>query len=42
MNTRLIVSRIILDVFKGLSMAYPQPSAKRRKALHVLRERLDK
>ena len=30
-NARLIISQIILDVFNGLKMAYPKPSAKRRR-----------
>ena len=33
-NARLIISEIILDVFNGLNMAYPEPSAKRRQELH--------
>jgi PPK2 family polyphosphate:nucleotide phosphotransferase len=41
-NTRLIVSKIILDVFKKLGMAYPKPGAKRRRELHLIRRRLDK
>jgi hypothetical protein len=28
-NARLIISEILLDVFKGLKMAYPEPTAKR-------------
>lgn len=40
-NTRLIVSKIILDVFKGLKMAYPKTSAKRRKELQLIRSRLE-
>jgi polyphosphate kinase 2 (PPK2 family) len=40
-NTRLIVSKIILDVFKGLKMAYPQPGSKRRRELQLIRRRLD-
>ncbi len=39
-NTRLIISRIILDVFKGLKMAYPKPGAKRRRELHSIRKAL--
>jgi PPK2 family polyphosphate:nucleotide phosphotransferase len=39
-NARLIVSQIILDTFKGLGMAYPRPSAKRRKELQTIRKRL--
>lgn len=41
-NARLIISEIILDVFNGLKMAYPRPSAKRRRELHLIRERLVK
>lgn len=41
-NTRLIVSKIILDVFKGLDMAYPKPGAKRRRELQLIRRRLEK
>jgi PPK2 family polyphosphate:nucleotide phosphotransferase len=41
-NARLIISEIILDVFKGLAMAYPKTGAKRRKELHLIRERLVK
>lgn len=41
-NTRLIVSRIILDVFKGLDMAYPETGAKRRRELQLIRRRLEK
>jgi hypothetical protein len=40
-NTRLIVSTIILDVFKGLKMAYPKPGAKRRRELQAIRGGLD-
>jgi PPK2 family polyphosphate:nucleotide phosphotransferase len=39
-NARLIISEIILDVFNGLKMAYPKPSAKRRRELKLIRERL--
>jgi polyphosphate kinase 2 PPK2 len=39
-NARLIVSQIILDTFRGLRMAYPRPSAKRRKELQTIRTRL--
>ena len=41
-NARLIVSAIILDVFNGLGMTYPKPSEKRRRELHVIRQRLAK
>jgi PPK2 family polyphosphate:nucleotide phosphotransferase len=39
-NARLIVSEIVLDVFKGLQMAYPKPTAKRRRELQVARRTL--
>ena len=39
-NARLIVSQIVLDTFEGLRMAYPKPSAKRRKELQTIRKRL--
>ena len=41
-NARLIVSRIIIDTFKGLKMAYPKTGAKRRQELHEIRKQLDK
>jgi len=41
-NTRLIISKTILDTFKGLKMAYPKPGAKRRRELQLIRRRLDK
>ena len=41
-NARLIVSQIVLDAFKGLKMAYPKASAKRRRELHLIRKRLVK
>ncbi len=41
-NSRLIVSKIILDVFKGLNMAYPKPGAKRRLELQSIRRGLEK
>ncbi len=41
-NARLIISGIILDLFKGLQMAYPKSSAKRRRELHLIRKRLVK
>jgi PPK2 family polyphosphate:nucleotide phosphotransferase len=41
-NARLIISKIILDVFRGLEMAYPKPGAKRRRELHSIRKRLEK
>jgi PPK2 family polyphosphate:nucleotide phosphotransferase len=39
-NARLIVSQIIIDTFKGLRMAYPKPSAKRRKELKAIQKEL--
>ena len=39
-NARLIISAIILDVFHGLKMAYPRPSAQRRRQLQLIRARL--
>lgn len=41
-NARLIVSTIILDVFKGLEMAYPKPGAKRRRELRSIRTGLER
>ena len=39
-NTRLIVSRIVVDTLAGLEMSYPQTSAKRRRELQVIRKQL--
>jgi PPK2 family polyphosphate:nucleotide phosphotransferase len=39
-NTRLIVSRIILDTFEALKMAYPKTSAERLVELQLIREQL--
>lgn len=39
-NARLIVSRIVLDVFEGFKMKYPKPDAKRLKELQVIRKQL--
>ncbi|MGO9593881.1 MAG: ADP-polyphosphate phosphotransferase [Steroidobacteraceae bacterium] len=39
-SARLIVSRIVLDTFEGLKMAYPKASAKRRRELQSIRKRL--
>ena len=39
-NARLIVSRIILDVFNELKMAYPKVTAKRRRELKSIRKQL--
>lgn len=41
-NARLIVSRIVLDTFYGLQLAYPQSSAQRRQELQEIRSRLVK
>jgi PPK2 family polyphosphate:nucleotide phosphotransferase len=41
-NARLIISQIILDVFKGLGLSYPMSSAKRRRELQALRKQLAK
>ena len=41
-NARLIIAEIILDVFNGLKMAYPSPSAKHRRELHLIRKSLVK
>jgi PPK2 family polyphosphate:nucleotide phosphotransferase len=39
-NTRLIVSQIVLDALDELKMAYPKPTAKRRRELKSIRKRL--
>ena len=39
-NTRLIISAIILDLFKDLKMAYPSADAKRRRELRAIRKTL--
>jgi len=39
-NARLIVSQIILDVFKDLKMEYPKTTAKRRRELKSIRKLL--
>jgi len=41
-NTRLIVSRILLDTLEGLKMTYPTTSAEHRQRLLAIRERLAK
>jgi len=41
-NARLIISEIILDVFKGLKMSYPATDAKRRQELQLIRKSLEK
>ena len=39
-NTRLIVSSILLETFAELQMAYPEPTAARRRELLTIRSRL--
>lgn len=39
-NARLIISQILLDAFKGLEMAYPEPTPKRRCELQLIRSKL--
>jgi PPK2 family polyphosphate:nucleotide phosphotransferase len=41
-STRLIVSRIILDLFEELKLAYPQTTAERRDELLSIRKKLEK
>ena len=41
-NARLIISEIILDVFNGLKLTYPRPTAKRRRELRLIRKTLVK
>ena len=41
-NARLIVSEIILDVFRGLKMSYPKTTAKRRVEFKAIRSELAK
>ncbi len=41
-SARLIVSRILLDTFNDLHMAFPRPSPKRRRELQEMRKRLVK
>jgi len=41
-NTQLIVSRIILDAFKGLEMAYPKSNPQRERELKAIRKLLAK
>jgi PPK2 family polyphosphate:nucleotide phosphotransferase len=41
-NARLIISEILLAVFKGLKMAYPEPTANRRRELQLIRKTLVK
>jgi PPK2 family polyphosphate:nucleotide phosphotransferase len=40
-NTRLIISKIVLEAFRGLKMAYPKTGAKRRRELDLIRRRLE-
>jgi PPK2 family polyphosphate:nucleotide phosphotransferase len=42
LNTRLIVSRIVLDTIEALDLSYPKTSAARRRELLALRKQLDK
>ena len=39
-NARLIVSKIVIDAFNELKMAYPETTAKRRRELESIRKRL--
>jgi PPK2 family polyphosphate:nucleotide phosphotransferase len=39
-NARLIVSRIVLDALNDLKMSYPKTTAKRRRELNAIRQRL--
>ena len=41
-NARLIISEIVLDVFKGLKLAYPKPTAAHRRELKAIRKQLTK
>jgi PPK2 family polyphosphate:nucleotide phosphotransferase len=41
-TTRLIVSEIILELFNGLEMSYPEPSADRQRELQGMRRKLEK
>ena len=40
LNSRLIISQIILDTFKSLKMSYPETDAKRLQELLSIRHRL--
>jgi PPK2 family polyphosphate:nucleotide phosphotransferase len=42
LNTRLIVSRIVLDTLESLDLSYPKTSAARRRELQALRRQLNK
>ena len=39
-NTRLIISRIVLETFKALKMRYPETDSKRREELQSIRQHL--
>jgi hypothetical protein len=39
-NSRLIVSKIVMQTLRGLKMTYPKADAKRRRELRALREQL--
>jgi len=41
-NAHLIVSQILLDVFKRLDLSYPKPDAKRLRELQAIRKQLSK
>jgi len=41
-NARLIVSQIVMEALKGLKMAYPETTAKRRRELESIRKELVK
>jgi len=41
-NARIIISRIVVDTFEGLKMAYPKTTAKRRRELQSIRKELAK
>ena len=41
-NARLIISRVIIDMLKGLKMEYPEPTEERRKELLSIRKLLGK
>lgn len=41
-NARLIISQIILDMFKSLALAYPKSSAEHQRELQLIRKQLAK
>ncbi|MDO8464936.1 MAG: polyphosphate kinase 2 family protein [Gallionella sp.] len=41
-NARLIISQIILDMFKALKLVYPKPSAEHQRELQLIRKQLVK